>query len=142
MTKPAARSDRPPHGAAGADGGTVPGPTRLTGGDAVRLHLTLAAGLTLCVGAFAFELYRALSGNAFSWMYVFEWPLFGGFAIYMWWSLLHGHDRHPRRAAAEAATGPDDSGHDEDLAAWRRYLRDLEATDADAGNESDHGDPA
>jgi len=118
------------------------GPARLTGGDAVRLHLTLAAGLALCIGAFSFELYRALSGNTFSWMYVFEWPLFAGFAIYMWWSLLHGHDRRPTRAPGEPV-GPDGAEADEadeDLLAWRRYLRDLEATDADQANETDRFD--
>ena len=68
-------------------------PVRLTGKDAFWLHFTLTAGLVVCCGAFAFELWRALGGHAFSWMYVFEWPLFGAFAVYMWWNLLQGNDR-------------------------------------------------
>ena len=77
-------------------------PVRLTGRDAFRLHLTLAAGLIVCCGAFAFELARALGGHSFSWMYVFEWPLFAAFAVYMWWNLLQGNDR-VRRPPAPAS---------------------------------------
>ncbi len=64
---------------------------RLRGREAIRLHLTVAAGLVLCVAAFWFELKRALSGNSLSWAYVFEWPLLAVFAVYMWWQLLHPH---------------------------------------------------
>ncbi len=63
--------------------------SRLRGGEATRLHVTLAVGLVLCVAAFWFELGRALGGNALSWAYVFEWPLLAVFAVYMWWQLLH-----------------------------------------------------
>ena len=60
--------------------------------------MTLAAGLILCVVAFWFELSRAIGGNALSWAYVFEWPLLAGFAIYMWWQLLHpGRDNRLNR---------------------------------------------
>ncbi len=51
--------------------------------------MTLAFGLLLCAAAFWFELNRALGGNALSWAYVFEWPLLGGFAVYMWSQFLH-----------------------------------------------------
>jgi hypothetical protein len=30
------------------------------------------------------QLHRALSGNALSWAYTFEWPLFSGFAVVFW----------------------------------------------------------
>ncbi len=110
---------------------------RLRGADAVKLHLTLAAGLTLCVGAFSFELARALGGHTFSWLYVFEWPLFAGFALYMWWNLLHGHDRRRAPARAPAAgmrsggSGGTEPEPDEGLAAWNRYLADMEAAEGD-----------
>jgi hypothetical protein len=34
----------------------------------------------------------ARGGNGLSWAYVFEWPAFAIYAIYMWWQLIH--DRH------------------------------------------------
>ena len=40
---------------------------------------------------------RALGGNGFSWAYVFEWPFFAGYAVYMWWRFIHeaAEDRSP-----------------------------------------------
>jgi hypothetical protein len=110
------------------------GPTRLTGRDAFWLHLTLTAGLLLCAGAFAFELARALGGHTFSWLYVFEWPLFAGFALYMWWHLWHGTDRTPRaprqQATVDGSAPVVPGAPDEDLEAWNRYLRQMEADEA------------
>ncbi len=40
------------------------------------------------------QVTRALSGNTLSWAYVFEWPLFAGYVLYMWWRL--SHERAPR----------------------------------------------
>ncbi len=125
---------------------------RLRGAPALRLHLTLAIGLLVCVVAFVIEIFRALGGNTLSWCYVFEWPILGGFGTYVWWSLLHGHDR--RRSRHRALTGTkassrelveapgdassadrsttsdghiDDQQHeDPDLDAWNAYLRSLE----------------
>jgi hypothetical protein len=96
----------------------------------MRLHLTLAGGLAICVGAFVVELMRAVGGHAFSWMYVFEWPLFAGFAIYMWWNLLQGHDQVPRtstkRLPRRTAETPDDG-----LEEWTLYLQVMEAAEGD-----------
>jgi hypothetical protein len=64
----------------------------------LALHVTLLVVLT----AFAFlthwQLDRALGGNNLSWAYTFEWPLFAGYAIYVWWSLV-------RDSAATASDG-------------------------------------
>ena len=81
-------------------------PGRLRGGDAFRLHLTLTLGLALCVSAFIFEVMRALGGNSLSWAYVFEWPIFAVFAIYMWWNLLHGNDGLAASASGVGAPPP------------------------------------
>lgn len=105
------------------------GQTRLTGSAALRLHLTLALGLAICAGAFCIEVLRALGGNKLSWVYVFEWPLLGGFGIYMWWSLLTGRDRRERPSKA-AATCRDFEDY-EKLEAWNRYVRELDAVDND-----------
>jgi hypothetical protein len=105
-------------------------PTRLTGSDALRLHLTLAGGLVICVGAFVIELLRALGGHSFSWMYVFEWPLFAGFALYMWWNLLQGKDRVHRTSSSQP-TRPSGNTPDEGLDAWNLYLQVMEAAEGD-----------
>jgi hypothetical protein len=111
-------------------------PQRLTGADAFRLHATLTLGLAVCVGAFIFELLRALGGHTFSWMYVFEWPLFAGFALYMWWHLYNGTDRHRPSPPAPVSTLPstDDRAQapDRDLEAWNRYLLMMELEEIEA----------
>jgi hypothetical protein len=47
----------------------------------------LAIAEFICLSAFAIELSRAVSGNTLSWAYVFEWPILGGYAVYMWRNL-------------------------------------------------------
>jgi hypothetical protein len=105
-------------------------PTRLTGSDAVRLHLTLAGGLIICIGGFVIELMRALGGNGFSWMYVFEWPIFAGFAVYMWRILLQGNDRVPHASTKERSPRTEDAP-DDDLDRWNLYLQVMEAAEGD-----------
>jgi hypothetical protein len=113
---------------------------RLTGSDALRLHLILAAGLVLCFGAFSIEVLRALGGNTLSWLYVFEWPFFAGFGIYMWWKLLNESYGGPTRSdggpkapkAHEGASPAAAREHDEALKAWNRYLAEMsDAEDQD-----------
>lgn len=95
---------------------------RLPRREALRLHVTLVAGLTLCLVAFWFELSRALGGNALSWAYVFEWPLLGAFAIYMWWQLLHpGRDNRLNRKVK--TLDPSFNGM---LERWEESQEDLE----------------
>lgn len=97
---------------------------RVTGGSAVRTHLTLLVGLALCGVAFWFELRRAEGGNALSWAYVFEWPLLAIFAIYMWWKLLHPGFTFKQRHA-KPAIAPEYEGM---LVAWQNEQRKIEAT--------------
>ncbi|HEY1652231.1 MAG TPA: hypothetical protein VGG09_10150 [Acidimicrobiales bacterium] len=92
--------------------------------------MTLAAGLAICIAAFVIELLRALGGHSFSWMYVFEWPLFAGFAVYMWWNLLQGNDRVRRTSSNKAAHVSEDTP-DEGLDAWNLYLQVMEAAEGD-----------
>lgn len=94
----------------------------MTGASALKTHLTLVVGLALCTAAFLFELSRAEGGNELSWAYVFEWPLLGLFAIYMWWKVLHpGFTfRQPREKPAVA---PEYEGM---LRAWQGEVAKLE----------------
>jgi hypothetical protein len=92
-----------------------------------RLHLGVVLALAICTSAFVIEVLRALGGNTLSWAYVFEWPLLGGYSIYMWRRLVRderGQASAPRRSQRPAAD--DDAA----LAAWNRYLADLHAHDA------------
>ena len=82
------------------------------------------------------QLTRAISGNDLSWAYVFEWPLFAGYAVYMWWKLTHDEAPSGNRAgssvpapaespgATEHAPEPE-SEQDKELAAYNDYLAAL-----------------
>lgn len=78
------------------------------------------------------QLDRALSGNALSWAYVFEWPIFGGYAVFMWWKLVHEGSEQPRRQPRWR--GARDSfrraEEDEAMAAYNQYLAALHASDS------------
>lgn len=102
--------------------------------DAWKSHVTLAVGLALCALAFWFELGRALRGNSLSWAYVFEWPLLGAFAVYMWWRVNHP-EAHTRRVVRPPVVAPEFEGM---LAAWQEHQRDLLAAHE---HPSDDGDP-
>ncbi len=126
--------------------GAEVGLLRLRGPEAVRVHITLLLGLALCITAFWFELGRALGGNSLSWAYVFEWPLFAVFAVYMWWNVLHG-GRSTRRSAARSratrpAVAPEYAGM---LDAWEAHRRELLAAQAEqdavaeSGRRAPHG---
>jgi len=125
-----------PEAIEGSDGIAPSG--RLTGGEAVRVHLTLVLGLALCAVAFWFEVRRALGGNGLSWAYVFEWPLFAAFAVYMWWNVLHG-DRAVRRRRV-ARPGPAlDPRYAGMLEAWEAHQRELQASRAATEKEPGSG---
>ena len=56
---------------------------------ALKLHavilVVVPAFMALCI----WQITRALGGNSLSWAYVFEWPIFAGYAVYMWWRFVH-----------------------------------------------------
>ena len=70
------------------------------------MHVTLL----ILLPAFAFltkwQLDRALGGNTLSWAYTFEWPLFAGYAIYVWWQLIHDKTTAVTRRRANAGAVP------------------------------------
>jgi hypothetical protein len=92
------------------------------------------------------QLRRAEAGNALSWAYTFEWPVFAGFAIVFWAKTIRDEFRPPvsdRSAAGDlelpggqpavitadsAADGAAaDDEDDEELAAYNAYLARLTA---------------
>jgi len=117
---------------------------------AIKLHVVILivvpAFLALCL----WQISRALGGNSLSWAYVFEWPLFAAYAVYMWWRFVHeaAQDGSPDGAAAAdpggqtaaAAPGtapvpetPEELKEDADLAAYNDYLAQLAEQDKAAG---------
>ena len=115
------------------DGVDPPEPTdpvttgaRLGGSEAVKLHTTLGAVLALCLAAFWFEVRRALGGNELSWAYVFEWPIFAVFAVYMWWATLHPNRRRRRTEAQPKVVAPE---HVQMLKNWQDHLRTMAAAE-------------
>ncbi len=116
-------------------------------------HLTALVVVPGCLALGWWQVTRALSGNSLSWAYVFEWPIFAAYAVYMWWKLTHDHpatepdrDHHAvgeadsgdtdsrdtdsrDTDARERETGSSDPGDDdEELASYNRYLAALNAS--------------
>jgi hypothetical protein len=107
--------------------------------------------LACAVGMFwlgDWQLHRAQTGNALSWAYTFEWPVFSIFVVVFWAKTIMDEWRHPGGAAAKRgfttvvpddATGspglPDaahnaadsdaDAADDPELAAYNAYLASL-----------------
>jgi hypothetical protein len=102
------------------------------------------------------QFHRALAGNALSWAYTFEWPLFSGFAVVFWaktirdeFRIRRGELPDPRAVAVEAqglpagVTGAEQvsvvqsavaaGDEDEELSAYNAYLARLNAEVKDHG---------
>jgi hypothetical protein len=108
---------------------------------ALKLHavilIVVPAFMALCI----WQITRALGGNSLSWAYVFEWPLFAAYAVYMWWRILHEKpDPLPTTTengdpSVTAPTRPSDEAapEDADLTAYNEYLARLAEQDRTAG---------
>lgn len=119
---------------------------------ALLLHLVVLIVVPTFLRLCVWQIDRALSGNELSWAYVFEWPFFAGYALYLWWKLIHDESNdkdvvtRDEKATAKAnkpagATSvdrtedPSDNSarsiherEDEELAAYNRYLGELNAS--------------
>jgi hypothetical protein len=93
------------------------------------------------------QFHRAMSGNALSWAYTFEWPLFAGFAVVFWVKTIRDEFRLKRGETLGASSGERDSlpvgvmgvqvsaaqtsapaeDEDEELSAYNAYLARLNA---------------
>jgi hypothetical protein len=56
---------------------------------ALGLHAVIIVIIPTFAALCIWQITRALDGNQLSWAYVFEWPFFAGYAVYMWWRFLH-----------------------------------------------------
>ena len=106
-------------------------------------HALMVAAVLGMLALGDWQLRRAEAGNALSWAYTFEWPIFAGFAIVFWAKTIKDEFRPPvsSRTAAEdlelpvgqltadgaAGAAADAAGDDEELAAYNAYLARLTA---------------
>ena len=74
---------------------------------AVGLHVIVVVLTPAFILLFLWQVRRATSGNTLSWAYVFEWPFFLGYLLYMWWRLVHEPTtERPEKAGGAAAVVP------------------------------------
>ncbi len=104
---------------------------------AIGLHFTLAVTFPGFLALGWWQLHRALGGNALSWAYTFEWPFFAGYAVFVWWQLIHDDDstalgvvrRAPSWIRRHHHHDEDDESDDAALAQYNAYLASLRADD-------------
>lgn len=84
--------------------------------------------------------HRAESGNGLSFAYTVEWPLFAAFVAFFWWKMLR-FELHPPEQPAQPEVEdaapteesppqpPIDEATDPELAAYNRYLAELDEQD-------------
>ncbi|WP_203788018.1 hypothetical protein [Paractinoplanes rishiriensis] len=115
----------------------------------IARHVLALAGVAFCLGMGWWQLGRAAGGNAISWGYTLEWPVFAGFVAFLWWREVqlarHGGKPQPQKAPAENAPAEESGApvkvrrpvrvatravpaeDDADLAAYNHYLAWLAA---------------
>ena len=113
--------------------GSASSPVRWLSRRSILLHLTLAVVVPACLYAAWWQANRALSGNTLSYIYSIEWPIFAGYAVFMWWKILHERpEGRPGGASAESPpdrpTEAGEAADDPELAAYNRYLAGLAAS--------------
>lgn len=106
----------------------------------IGLHLAMLVWVAGCLFAGWWQATRAFDGNALSWVYAIEWPVFAIGGVYAWWALLHTRAATPEQRAERAAfeeerraavTAAKRRPQDEDAAlkAYNDHLAQLAADD-------------
>ena len=117
-------------------------------GRRIAIVATCLVSLLVCCGLawWQWDRFTSANGTFQNLGYVLQWPLFGLFPAFMFWRIRQLRQKAEARAAAEAEVAPaaevpaprpgtttaplDDE--DEELAAYNRYLRELNARDQQA----------
>ena len=105
-------------------------------------HLAMVVSVAGMLALGYWQLRRAQEGNALSWAYTFEWPIFAVFAVVFWGKTIRDEFHPPQagdapgraglaaggaRAAGPAGPEPGQAEpEDEDLAAYNAYLARLQ----------------
>ncbi|HVB70732.1 MAG TPA: hypothetical protein VND83_04425 [Acidimicrobiales bacterium] len=104
---------------------------------ALFIHVTLIVWLAGCAAAAWWQVGRAVQGNALSFMYAIEWPVFGVLGVLGWYALLNmetvtaskeaARREFEERMRAEALAARAAAPGDEDpaLAAYNDHLASL-----------------
>lgn len=113
---------------------------RWLSGRAIFLHLVMLIWVAACLILGWWQISRAADGNALSYLYAIEWPVFALAGILVWWLLLHTKPATPlereerrlfeerQRAAAQARLRRPEQ-EDDALRAYNDYLEALEESD-------------
>jgi hypothetical protein len=117
--------------------------------DILTLHVPLVIVVAFCAVATVIEYTRAQEGVGRAWVYVFQWPIIGAFAVVIWNRYRkHGNltrwftDRARARIAALQAQSEAESDAagaqtrppapvDPDEVAWREYVADLQRRESE-----------
>ncbi len=108
------------------------------------MAVALAAVVVVCLrlGWWQLERYNSTSGSLQNLGYMLQWPTFAIFAVVMWWRLRKlergraepkaGDEStvEPSDAPPAPETPPTDREPDDELAAYNRYLAELNASAA------------
>jgi hypothetical protein len=112
-------------------------------------HLAMVVSVAGMLALGWWQYRRAMEGNALSWAYTFEWPVFAVFAVVFWAKTIRDEFSPPQAGQASDGLAPDgadlaagvrlagpagrddqqadqDAPEDEDLAAYNAYLARLQ----------------
>ena len=105
-------------------------------------HLAMVVSVAGMLALGWWQYRRAMEGNALSWAYTFEWPVFAVFAVVFWAKTIRDEVSPPRAGQASDGLASDGRALDEaDLAAGLRLGgpmgRDDQEADQDAPEDED-----
>jgi hypothetical protein len=110
-----------------------------------QLHVPLAVVLAFCAYATVIEFSRAQEGITRAWVYTFQWPIIGIFAVVVWnryrkhGSLTKSISKYFRERAKkfeameEDPVAPERTPSDPDEVAWKDYVRRMQQENPPGG---------
>ena len=102
---------------------------------ALLLHVTLVGWLGGCTAAAYWQVTRAVEGNALSYLYAIEWPVFGIAGIVGWYALINiekvteaqeqARREFEEKMRAEAQSARQTDAESPELAAYNDHLQQI-----------------
>ena len=83
--------------------GTLVGMKRLWTPGWIARHVAMVVLVAAFLALGWWQLSRAAGGNAISWGYAVEWPVFAGFVVFVWWREVRQALRAPSEEEEEGA---------------------------------------